>query len=90
MSLDVDASALPKHYVDEPDRERFEALYASDPVHLTGRHTIVEVRRTLARLLAPDDAAAMRRAIGRDVRIRSASPSPAPDGRRVSPRDPPR
>lgn len=68
MSLYVDASALLKHYVDEPDSERFEELFASDPVRVIGRHAIVEVRRNLARLLVPESAAAMRAAFTEDVR----------------------
>ena len=68
MSLYVDASALLKHYVDEPDSERFEELFASDPVRVFGRHAIVEVRRNLARLLVPEIAAAMRAAFTEDVR----------------------
>lgn len=67
MSLYVDSSALLKHYVEEPDRERFESVYAADPIHITGRHTIVEVRRNLARLLDPGDAAAMRSAFTSDI-----------------------
>lgn len=68
MSLYVDASALLKHYVDEPDSDRFERLFASDPVRITGRHTIVEVRRNLARLLEPEVAAEMRAAFADDAR----------------------
>ena len=52
VSLYVDASALLKRYIDEPDSEVAESLLRSDPSLLTGRHTIVEVRRNLARLLA--------------------------------------
>jgi uncharacterized protein len=48
----VDASALLKRYVDEPDRDRAEEYLAADPALATGRHTIVEVRRNLARLLS--------------------------------------
>lgn len=68
MSLYVDASALLKHYVDESDRDRFEQLFAADPVRLTGRHSVVEVRRNLARLLEPGSAAAMRAAFTADLR----------------------
>jgi uncharacterized protein len=68
VSLYVDSSALLKHYIDEPDRDRFESLYAADPIHITGRHAIVEVRRNLARLLEPGDSAAMRAAFAQDVR----------------------
>lgn len=68
MSLYVDASALLKHYVDEPDSERFEQIFASDAVRVTARHTIVEVRRNLARLLVPEVAAGMRAAFAEDIR----------------------
>jgi predicted nucleic acid-binding protein len=47
----VDSSALLKRYVDEPDRDRAEEFLTADPVLVTGRHTVVEVRRNLARLL---------------------------------------
>ena len=56
MTLYVDASALLKRYVDEPDSDVAVELLDSDPVRATGRHTIVEVRRNLARLLEPTDA----------------------------------
>jgi len=51
VSLYLDSSALLKRYVDEPDSDEANALLASDPSPLTARHTIVEVRRNLARLL---------------------------------------
>jgi predicted nucleic acid-binding protein len=47
----VDTSALLKRYVDEPDSATADELLAADPELVTGRHTIVEVRRNLARLL---------------------------------------
>jgi len=68
VSLYVDASALLKHYVAEADSDRFEQLFASDPVRVTGRHTIIEVRRNLARLLESDVAARMRAAFADDAR----------------------
>ncbi len=68
MSLYVDSSALLKRYVDEPDSEAAEALLRSDPALLTARHTIVEVRRNLARLLGEADAAAARSELARDLR----------------------
>lgn len=69
MSLYVDSSALLKRYVDEPDSEAAEALLRSDPSLLTARHTIVEIRRNLARLLAETDAAAARSAFTQDLRV---------------------
>jgi uncharacterized protein len=67
VSLYVDSSALLKRYVEEPDSEAAESLLRSDPSLLTARHTIVEVRRNLARLLDEPDAAAMRSALARDL-----------------------
>ena len=67
MSLYVDSSALLKHYVDEADSELASALLVSDPSLLTARHTVVEVRRNLARLLDERDAAAARAAFMEDL-----------------------
>lgn len=69
MSLYVDSSALLKRYIDEPDSEAAEALLRSDPSLLTARHTIVEIRRNLARLLEETDAAAARSAFTQDLRV---------------------
>lgn len=52
MTLYVDTSALLKRYVEEPDSSRAEEILVGDEELVTGRHTIVEVRRNLARLLA--------------------------------------
>lgn len=49
MTLYVDTSALLKRYVDEPDSNDAERWLASDDELVTGWHTIVEVRRNLAR-----------------------------------------
>jgi uncharacterized protein len=67
VSLYVDSSALLKRYVQEPDSEAAASLLRSDSSLLTARHTIVEVRRSLARLLDEPDAAAMRAAFGQDL-----------------------
>jgi predicted nucleic acid-binding protein len=67
VTLYVDTSALLKRYVDAPDADRAVDLLTSDPTLVTGRHTVVEVRRNLARLLAPTDATAARRAFGVDL-----------------------
>lgn len=67
MSLYVDSSAVLKRYVAEPDSDAAEALLRSDPSLLTARHTIVEVRRNLARLLDERDAAAARSAFQDDL-----------------------
>jgi predicted nucleic acid-binding protein len=65
--LYADSSAILKRYVDEPESERAAQALMSDPVLVTGRHTIVEVRRNLARLLAPTDATAARAAFVADL-----------------------
>ena len=67
MTLYVDTSALLKRYVDEPDSPRADELLASDPVLITGRHTEVEVRRNLARLLPATSAAAARSSFAEDL-----------------------
>jgi predicted nucleic acid-binding protein len=67
MTLYVDSSALLKRYVDEPDSERAVELLASDDELVTGRHTWVEVRRNLVRLLGPSEAAAARASLTADV-----------------------
>jgi uncharacterized protein len=67
VSLYVDSSALLKRYVDEPDSDAAESLLRSDPSLLTARHTIVEVRRNLARLLEHREAAAARAAFMDDL-----------------------
>ena len=67
MSLYVDSSALLKRYVDEPDSDAADSLLRSDSLLLTARHTIVEVRRNLARLLDGRALATARSAFGRDL-----------------------
>ena len=67
MSLYVDSSALLKRYIEEPDSATASALLASDRSLLTARHTIVEVRRNLARLLDERDAAAARAVFLEDI-----------------------
>src|SRR5262245_18127611 len=51
MSLYVDTSALLKRYVEEPESATCEQYLLADPVWVTTRHTFVEVRRNLYRLL---------------------------------------
>lgn len=68
MSTYVDSSALLKRYVEEPDSPAAVSLLRADAALLTARHTIVEVRRNLARLLAGHDLAAARRAFANDLR----------------------
>ena len=61
MTTYVDSSALLKRYVEGPDSSRADELLAADDALVTARHTLVEVRRNLARLL-PAPAAAQARA----------------------------
>ena len=51
MTMYVDTSALLKRYIEEPDSYRVESFLAADPELVTGRHTIVEMRRNLSHLL---------------------------------------
>ena len=51
MTMYVDTSALLKRYIEEPESNRVESFLAADPELVTGRHTIVEMRRNLSRLL---------------------------------------
>ena len=66
MSLYVDSSALLKRYIDEPESEACESYLLADPVWITGRHTCVEVRRNLSRLLADPALADARSQFDRD------------------------
>ena len=68
MSTYVDSSALLKRYVDEADSADADALLKADTALLTGRHTIVEVRRNLARLLSGRDLSVARATFAEDLR----------------------
>lgn len=61
MSVYVDSSALLKVYLDEPETRVASSLLEGKR-WITGRHTLVEVRRNLNRLLdnAPLDSARVR------------------------------
>ena len=61
MKLYVDASALLKLYVEEPSSEAARHLLVDARDWTTGRHTLLEVRRNLARLLEGDSRAEYRR-----------------------------
>lgn len=67
MTLYADSSALLKRYVDESDSERAVELLSADPQLVTGRHTVVEVRRNLSRLLTAPDATGARAAFAEDL-----------------------
>jgi predicted nucleic acid-binding protein len=68
VSTYVDSSALLKRYVEEADSAAADALLRGDRALLTARHTIVEVRRNLSRLLSGRDLAAARSAFAADLR----------------------
>ena len=68
MSTYVDSSALLKRYVEEADSAAADALLRDDTGLLTARHTIVEVRRNLVRLLSGGDLAAAQAAFADDLR----------------------
>lgn len=63
----MDSSALLKRYVPESDSARAVAMLTADPDWVTGRHTYVEVRRNLVRLLpAGSDRSLAKAAFTRD------------------------
>lgn len=67
MTTYIDASALLKRYIDEPDSATAEQLLAADPVLVTSWVTVVEVRRSLARLVEPSALGAVRTQCLRDL-----------------------
>lgn len=67
MSLYVDSSALLKRYVDEPESDVVDDYLRASQTLLTARHTIVEVRRNLARLLSGSAATDARASFTRDI-----------------------
>lgn len=69
MSIYVDTSALVKRYVDEADSDAAETLLRADPVLTTARHTLVEMRRNLSRLLDGAALRAARAAFAADVAL---------------------
>lgn len=68
MTLYLDSSALLKRYVAEADSDMAERYLLSDSVWVTARHTLVEVRRNLARLLTGEHLAAAQRYFVDDFR----------------------
>lgn len=67
MTAYIDSSAILKRYVDEPDSNLANDLLASDSALVTGRHTIVEVRRNLARMLSNSALTEARSAFASDL-----------------------
>lgn len=62
----VDSSALLKLYLDEPESATAFGVIHEYEVWTTGRHTLVEVRRNLSRLLSGEDLAGARVAFDED------------------------
>ncbi len=60
MTTYVDTSALLKRYVAEADSAVADEILAGAGTLVTARHTVVEVRRNLARLLGGEDLARAR------------------------------
>lgn len=57
-----------KRYVEEPDSGRADELLRSDPALVTGRHTIVEVRRSLVRLVSEEHLGQLQQRFAADIR----------------------
>jgi len=68
VSIYVDSSALLKRYIEEADSDVAEQYLLSDKVWITARHTWVEVRRNLARLLEGNELADAQRYFASDFR----------------------
>lgn len=68
MPLYLDSSALLKRYVVEPESAACERRLLGDPVWVTARHTLVEIRRNLARLLSGSALATAREQLASDWR----------------------
>jgi predicted nucleic acid-binding protein len=68
VSSYADTSALLKRYVEEPDSDLADELLTGGGELVTGRHTIVEVRRNLARLLSGTAVSESRAAFATDLR----------------------
>lgn len=68
MSLYIDSSALVKRYVAEADSAECDRILRAGPSWITGRHTWVEVSRTLARLVQDTELDRILQAFERDWR----------------------
>lgn len=66
MSLYVDSSAYLKLYLDEAESDVCEAILSSDADWICARHGLVEIRRSLSRLLSGRDLATARSQFKRD------------------------
>ncbi|MDP9404622.1 MAG: type II toxin-antitoxin system VapC family toxin [Actinomycetota bacterium] len=66
MTLYLDTSALMKRYLPEPESDPCEAALLADPEWVSARHTEVEIRRNLVRLLDGQALADARSQFDRD------------------------
>jgi predicted nucleic acid-binding protein len=62
----LDSSALVKRYVNEPDSDYAAALIDADDVLVSSWLTVVEVRRTVARILSGNDLSRAKELIAED------------------------
>ncbi len=68
MTLYVESSAFVKLYLREPDADTCERILVADPDWVSARHTVVEVRRNIARALRGQALEAARRQFADDWR----------------------
>ena len=66
MTTFLDSSALVKRYVDEPDSDYAVSLIQADDVLVSSWLTVVEVRRTVARMLTSADLSRAKELIAED------------------------
>ena len=66
MTSFLDSSALVKRYVNEPDSDYAAALIDADEVLVSSWLTVVEVRRTVARILSGSDLSRAKELIAED------------------------
>ena len=66
MTTFLDSSALVKRYVNEPDSDYAAALIDADNVLVSSWLTVVEVRRTVARILSGNDLSRAKELIAED------------------------
>ena len=66
MTTFLDSSALVKRYVNEPDSDYAAALIDADDVLVSSWLTVVEVRRTVARILGGNDLSRANELIAED------------------------
>lgn len=78
MTTFLDSSALVKRYINEPDSDYAAALIDADDVLVSSWLTVVEVRRTVARILSGSDLSRAKELITEDFdKIALVSPDPS-------------